>query len=365
MQADSEIRKRDILDGRSISVKMTKSISKRSRNILHALINEHILTGEPIGSRTLSKKYNIELSPASIRNELVDLEELGFLYQPHTSAGRIPTDEGLRYYIDSMLVIRNLTEFEKEIIENSYRSSTFEFMDIMKETSRLLSDFSRFAGVVLAPKFENIIFKHIEMVKFRKNQILTVLVSKTGIIRNKIIEIDEEISQDDLYKFSRYLNELLTDLTLKEARKKIIAEMKKEKNMYDWLFSMALKLSQKALSSQIEDDLYIYGSCNIFDYPEFCDIEKMKNLFRAFEEKSILVKILDQAIEGKGIQIFIGSENNFQEMEDCSIVTSPYTCKDNTIGTLGVIGPTRMSYSYIVPIVDYTAKTVSRIMDNI
>ncbi len=222
------------------------------------MINEYILNGEPIGSRTLSKKYNIDLSPASIRNELADLEEWGFLYQPHTSAGRIPTDEGLRYYIDSILVIRNLTEFEKEIIDNSYRGSTFEFIDIMKETSRLLSDFSRFTGVVLAPKFENIIFKHIEMVKFRKNQILTVLVSKTGVIQNKIIEIDEEISQDELYKFSRYLNELLTDLSLKEARKKIVAEMKKEKNMYDWLLSMALKLSQKAFSSEIEDDIYIW-----------------------------------------------------------------------------------------------------------
>ncbi|MDY6853555.1 MAG: heat-inducible transcriptional repressor HrcA [Thermodesulfobacteriota bacterium] len=349
---------------------MIKSISDRSKKILHSLINEYIISGEPIGSRTLSKKYNIDLSPASIRNELADLEELGFLFQPHTSAGRVPTDEGLRYYIDSILVIRKLTEFEKQIIDNSYRGSTFEFIDIMKETSRLLSVFSRFTGVVLAPKFENITFKHIEMVKFRKNQILTVLVSKTGIIRNKIIEIDEDLSQDELYKFSRYLNELLTDLTLKEARKKIVAEMKKEKNMYDCLLSMALKLSQKAFNSQVEDDIYdddiyIYGKCNIFDYPEFCDIEKTKTVFRAFEEKSILIKILDQAIEGNGIQIFIGSENNFKEMQSCSIVASPYTCKDNTIGILGVIGPTRMSYSDIVPIVDYTAKTVSRIMDNI
>lgn len=342
---------------------MVESLSERSENILHAVISEYIFTGEAVGSRTISKKYSIDLSPASIRNVMADLEELGLLNQPHTSAGRIPTDDGLRYYVDRILQTRKLTKEEKETIKSRYEPSNFEIIDIMEETSRLLSMFSRYAGVILAPKFENMIFERIELVKLRENQILAVFVSKTGMIQNRIVIIEEALSQDDLYQFSRYLNEILGNLTLEEAKKKIIDEMNIEKNMYDWLLSRALILSQKAFNTDIEDGLFIDGKYNILECREFCDVEKMKSIFRAFEEKSILVRLLDQAMESDGIQIFIGTENEFQEMHDCSVVASPYTWRDSTIGTLGVIGPIRMNYCDIVPIVDYTAKTVSRIMD--
>ena len=342
---------------------MDELLSERSEKILHAVINEFIFSGEPVGSRTISKKYSIDLSPASIRNVMADLEEFGMLCQPHTSAGRVPTEEGLRYYVDCILEIRKLTDEEKETIESIYEPSSFEIIDIMEETSRLLSMFSRYAGVILAPKFENTIFERIELVKLRDNQILAVFVSKTGMIQNRIVTIEEDLSQDDLYQFARYLNEILGNLTLEEAKKKIIGEMNKEKNMYDWLLSRALMLSQKAFNAETEDGLYIDGKYNILECREFCDVEKMKAIFRAFEEKSILVRLLDQAMESDGIQIFIGTENEFQEMHDCSIVTSPYTWRDSTIGTLGVIGPIRMNYCDIVPIVDYTAKTVSRIMN--
>jgi heat-inducible transcriptional repressor len=288
---------------------------------------------------------------------------MGLLSQPHTSAGRIPTDEGLRYYVDCILKVRELTKQEKETIKSGYRPSNLEITDVMKETSLLLSKISRYTGVVLAPKFNNRIFKHIEFIKLNENQILIVFVSKAGIIHNKVVKIEENLSQDELYKFTRYLNEILTDLTLSEVREKIIDEMKKESNMYDRLLSRALKLSQKVFGNYQEDDLYIGGKCNIFEFPEFCDVEKMKTILRAFEEKNILIKLLDKAMETDGIQIFIGTESQSQEMEGCSIVISPYTWKDYALGTLGVIGPTRMNYCDVVPIVDYTAKTVSKIMD--
>ncbi|RJP60682.1 MAG: heat-inducible transcription repressor HrcA [Deltaproteobacteria bacterium] len=342
---------------------MAEALLERSTKILHAIINEYILTGEPVGSRTISKKFNLDLSPASIRNAMADLEEMGLLSQPHTSAGRIPTDEGLRYYVDCILKVRELTKQEKETIKSGYRPSNLEITDVMKETSLLLSKISRYTGVVLAPKFNNRIFKHIEFIKLNENQILIVFVSKAGIIHNKVVKIEENLSQDELYKFTRYLNEILTDLTLSEVREKIIDEMKKESNMYDRLLSRALKLSQKVFGNYQEDDLYIGGKCNIFEFPEFCDVEKMKTILRAFEEKNILIKLLDKAMETDGIQIFIGTESQSQEMEGCSIVISPYTWKDYALGTLGVIGPTRMNYCDVVPIVDYTAKTVSKIMD--
>jgi len=342
---------------------MLELLSERSKNILRAAVSEYISVGEPVGSRTISKKYNVDLSPASIRNVMADLEEMEFLYQPHTSAGRIPTDKGLRYFVDYIIELRKLTKHEKERIDCRYQPLNFEIIDIMKETSSLLSTFSRCAGLVLSPKFDNVILKHIEFLKLKKNQILTIFVSNAGIVHNKIIEIEEELTQDQLYKFTRYLNELLTDLNLEEVREKIVNEMKKEKNMYDWMMSRALKLSEEIFRSSIEDVIYIDGTFNVFECPEFCDVEKMKTIFRAFEEKSILIKLLDQAMEGDGIQIFIGAENQFEEVHECSIVASPYTCKNSTVGTLGVIGPIRMNYFDIIPIVEYTAKAVSKLMD--
>jgi len=342
---------------------MPELLSSRSKKILEVVVGEYILTGEPVGSHTISKKYNVDLSPASIRNLMVDIETVGLLTQPHTSAGRIPTDKGLRYYVDSILEFRELTKLEKEIIKSRYQFTNLEAIDVMKETSRLLSKFSRYTGVVVTPKFSDMIFKHIEFVKLRKNQVLAVFVSKAGLIENKIVETEEELSQDELHKFTRYLNDILTDLNLVDIRRKIISEMKKEKNMYDCLLSRALMLSQKAFNSDMENDVYIDGKFNIFDCPEFCDLDKVKTLFRAFEEKNILVKLLDQAMQSDGIQITIGTENQFQEMQECSVISSLYTWGDYALGRLGVIGPTRMNYSDVVPIVDYTAKIVSKIMD--
>jgi len=342
---------------------MVERLSKRGKNILQAVVSEYIATGEPVGSRTISKKHNLDLSAASIRNVMADIEEIGYLSQPHTSAGRIPTDMGLRYYVDCILTVRKLTKKEKQNIDRTYRPQHLQLIDIMKETSSLLSNFSQYTGIIIAPKFGNMIFEQIEFIKLRKNQILAVFIPKVGKVRNKIIETEEELSQDELHKFTKYLNEILSDLSLKDVRKKIINEMKKEKNMCDWLLSQALRLSQEAFSSDMDDDVFIDGKFNIFDCPEFCDMEKVKTLFRAFEEKNILVKLLDQVIQGEGIQIIIGTENQFQEMQECSIIASPYTWGENASGTLGVIGPTRMNYCDIVPMVDYTARTVSKIMD--
>ena len=229
---------------------MSELLSERCKSILHTVISEYIFTGNPVGSRTISKKLNADLSPASIRNVMVDLEEMGFLSQPHTSAGRVPTNEGLRYYVDCILEVRKLSKEEKISIEKRYSPSDYEIIDIMEETSRLLSKFSRYTGIVLAPRFDNIIFEHIELIKLRKDRILTVFVSKEGMIRNKVIRIEEGLSQEDLHKLSKYLNEILRDLSLRDARKKIVNEVKRDRIMYNQLLSKALELSQKALDTE-------------------------------------------------------------------------------------------------------------------
>ena len=345
---------------------MFEPLTDRDRKILQAIITDYIQTAQPVGSRIVSKKYKMELSPATIRNVMVDLEEMGFLTQPHTSAGRVPTDKAYRFYVDAILNMRRLNPEEKEHIEKGLMlKEDPDINEVMKRASHLLSLLSKQMGVVLAPRFGSKIFRHIEFIKLRDRRILVILVSQTGEVQNKLIEADEEMSQDELDKYSKYLTEIMGGLNLAEAKLRIVEEMKKEKVLFDKLMYGALQLSQKALEDEGEGDLFIEGKSNIMQSPEFADMEKMRILLQAFEEKTRIVKLLDKALSTHGIQIFIGAENDLNEMVNCSIVAAPYSREKYTLGTLGVIGPTRMDYSNIIPIVDYTARLVGKILENI
>lgn len=341
---------------------MNENLNERDRRVLQAVIMDYIQTAQPVGSRIVSKKYKIGLSPATIRNVMADLEEMGFLTQPHTSAGRVPTDRAFRFYVDSILEMRKLTRLERNRIENSLQDENPDLDEIMKRASSLLSLLSRQTGVVLAPRFESNLFKHIEFIRMRERKILVIIVSQTGQVQNKVIESDEEMSQDELNRFSNYLNEFMSGLSLTQAKRKIMEEMKKEKVLFDKLMYRALQLSQKALEDEEEGSLYIEGKTNIIQSPEFADLDKMRVLLLAFEEKTKIVKLLDKALLAHGIQIFIGAENEFHEMINCSLVAAPYTRENFTLGTLGVIGPTRMDYSKIIPVVDYTAQILGKIL---
>ena len=300
---------------------------------------------------------------STIRNIMSEMEEMGYLMQPHASAGRIPTDKGFRFYVDSILKIKELSPSEMEKIKT--RCQPFQEIEkVMGNASSILSSLSDWMGVVLAPRFENVFIKHIEFIKLGKMQVMMLLVSNSGIVQNRIMRIEEELVQHDFERMSAYLNGISRGLTLQKLKAKILDEMKKEKNLYDQLLAKALKLSKIALDKdENTDKVYVEGKTNIFDQPEFIeDAEKMKLLFRAFEEKSILVKILDKTMHAQGVQIFIGSENGFNEIKECSIVTAPYGSDGNIFGTLGVIGPTRMNYSKVIPLVNYTATLLSDIM---
>jgi heat-inducible transcriptional repressor len=344
---------------------MSDNLTERDRRVLQAVIMDYIQTAQPVGSRIVSKKYKIGLSPATIRNVMSDLEEMGFLTQPHTSAGRVPTDRAFRFYVDSILEMRKLTRLEKDRIENSLQDENPDLGEVMKRASSLLSLLSRQTGVVLAPRFASNIFKHIEFIRMRERKILVIIVSQTGQVQNKVIESDEEMSQDELNRFSNYLNEFMSGLSLTQAKRKIMEEMKKEKVLFDKLMYRALELSQKALEDEEEGSLYIEGKTNIIQSPEFADLDRMRVLLLAFEEKTKIVKLLDKALLAHGIQIFIGAENEFHEMVHCSLVAAPYTRENFTLGTLGVIGPTRMDYSKIIPVVDYTAQILGKILEKL
>lgn len=344
---------------------MPETLNERDRMVLQAVIIDYIQTAEPVGSRTISKKYNIGLSPATIRNVMADLEETGLLKQPHTSAGRVPTDQAYRFYVDSILEVRKLGQEEQDLIQIDLQDEGLDINDMMKRASSLLSALSRQTGVVLAPRFDSNFFKQIEFIKLQEKKILVIIVSKMGGVQNRIIEWDEPISQDELYKYGRYLTEIMGGMSLADARRKLLEEMKKEKVLFDDLMYNALRLSQKALENEGEGDLFIEGKANIIQSPEFADLEKMRALLLAFEEKTKLIKLLDKALVAQRIQIFIGAENDFNEMRDLSVVAAPYARENFTLGTLGVIGPTRMDYSKIIPIVDYTAHIVGKILENL
>ncbi len=333
------------------------------RRVLEIVVEDYIETGEPVGSRVTSRKSNLNLSPATIRNIMSDLEESGLLFQPHFSAGRIPTEKGFRFYVDYILDVHDLSRIEQEKIRSSYPADHLEGVDLFRETSRLLSLSSKYLGVVWAPRLNLTVLQHIEFVKLKEHLVLVLLVSTNGLVQNRIIEVERHFSQSELDHFSDYMNELLAGLTLHQVRGKIVERMEQEKNTYDRLLEQALILSEKAFSPTGEADVFIEGRTNILNEPEFANVSRMRRLFRAFEEKATMVRLLDKCMEPTGVQISIGSENPVEGIETCSLITSTYSCRGEVIGALGVIGPRRMNYSKVIPLVGYTAKLLTNILE--
>ena len=342
---------------------MDFSLSERMRRVLEVVIEDYILTAEPVGSRKISKKSDLNVSPATIRNIMSDLEELGLLSQPYTSAGRVPTERGLRFYVDTIIDVHELSGEEQQEIRSKYLGHLIEGPDLFRETSRILSLSSHYLGIVWTPRMSSVVLQHLEFVKLRRHLVLTILVSTTGLVHNRIIEVEEDFSQSELDHLSDCLNSFLTGLTLCQVRERLLEQMWVAKSAYDRLLDQALKLGEKAFSSIDDSDVFIEGKTNIFTEPEFSNITRMTDLFRAFEEKATMVKLLDKFIDPKGVQIAIGSESQIQEMETCSLVTSTYGCAGTVWGALGVIGPRRMNYSKIIPLVDYSAKLLTEILE--
>ena len=343
-----------------------EALSKRAKEILRLVINEYIQTAEAVGSRTLSKKTGIGLSPATIRNIMHDLEDMGYLRQPHVSAGRIPTERGLRFYVDSIINIRDISPEERQMIEQHLRDNDREIPRLLQEVSRTLSDLSHYAGLVMAPKLGTIRLKHIDFVKLREDQILVVLISYTGVVQNWLVEDEFNLGNSTLTRMSNYLNTIIEGHTLYEIREEILGQMEEEKARYDEMMKRALALGKTVIDTTLEKsenrDVIIEGKTNIFEEPEFDDIDKMKAIFKAFEEKSKLVKLLDKSLSAKGVQIYIGTESQLEGFHDLSLIAATYTNGSSTLGTLGVLGPTRMNYSKVIPVVDYTAELVSEIL---
>lgn len=342
---------------------MIEPLSVRSQQILEAIIEEHIATAQPVGSRSITQHQAIGLSPASVRNVMADLEDLGYLASPHTSAGRVPTEKGYRYYVDALLRVSALNRQQKDQIEQHYHRHGLQMAELLREASRTLSSVAHYTGLVMVPRLRATVFRHIEFVKLSSRQVLVVFVTQSGMVQNRLIEVNEDFSPSELEQITNYLNQNMAGLSILEVKAKIVAEMAKEKALYDRLLQNAFRLSTAALADEATGEVIIEGTSHFLEQPEFSDLERMKRVFRAFEQKSILVDLLDRGLQAKGVQIIIGSETEHSEIAGCSLITAAYSGKRGILGTLGVIGPSRMPYSTIVPIVDYTASLISRMLE--
>ena len=337
------------------------TLSQRSRQILEAIIEDYIATAEPVGSSTVAKRHDLPMSSATVRNVMASLEELGLLASPHTSAGRVPTDKGFRFYVDSLVGVRSVTHSEKKEILRRCRETGGTPSELLREASTVLSMLSNYTGLVVAPRLTTATFRQIEFVRLGPARVLAILVTCNGTVQNKILDIDGNLSVDDLGRMANYLNQTLEGLTIDQVRARILSELQEEKTRYDEMLSQALRLSQQVMPQE-QGEVFIAGQSHILSHPEFGDANKMREILRAFEEKERLLQMLGDCMQADGVQIFIGSETPLKEIAGMSLITSTYVSEGNTIGLLGVIGPTRMGYSNVIPIVDYTAQLVSRLL---
>lgn len=340
---------------------MIEKLSERKGCILETIIKNFIADAEPVSSAKISKKKGINLSPASIRQVMSVLEDSGYLMHRHTSAGRVPTEKAYRYYINSLLETKGLSKALIALIEEKF-SGKIGLNDTLLESSKLLSLLSHQASIVLKPRLSNIMFKHIEFVSISSKRLIAIMVSQAGTVINRTFEIEEDLKKGELEKINNYLNSLLEGLTLEKVKEKIFEEMKEEKSLYNKLLSKALKFGAEVMKEQKDEGFYVEGAANFLKQPEFSDIERMKRIFSAFEEKSILLKLLDRSVKAEGLNIYIGDETGIAEMEGMSLVTYPYGVEDRPLGCIGVMGPTRMDYSMVIPIVKYTGDTINRII---
>ncbi len=333
----------------------------RAQTLLKVLVERYIQDGQPVGSRVLAKDSGLQLSPATIRNIMADLEELGLVQAPHTSAGRIPTPKGYRMFVDSLLTVKPMGEDVVERIRQQLRVSMGTDR-LINQASSMLSDITRLTGVVTVPKREKQRLEHIEFMKLSPRRVLVILVVNGQEIQNRVIDTERDFTPAELQQAGNYLNKEFAGLELAGIRTRIFDAMQQTRDAMQILMQDAMRMADSVLDVQQDDDYVIAGQTNLMGYAEMCNIDKLRNLFEAFSTKRDILHILDQSIHSDGLQIFIGGESGYKVLDDVSVVTAPYKVDDEVVGVLGVIGPTRMAYDRIIPIVDVTAKVISAIL---
>jgi heat-inducible transcriptional repressor len=339
-------------------------LPERSLHLFKLLVERFIEDGQPVGSRTLARDSELLLSPATIRNVMADLEELGLLHSPHTSAGRIPTVRGYRLFVDTLLRVNALNNREIERIAEELNPRQ-DLQSLLQRTSDMLSDITKLAGIVMVPRQEQNALKHVEFVPLSDNRVLVVMVINESEIQNRIIHTARVYTASELQQATNYLNQTYAGKNLNAIRAEILQELEKMKNNVNQIMQMAIEMAQHAFqNTTTRDDYVLAGQTNLMEVAELCDVDKLKRLFKSFNQKRDILHLLEQSIHARGVQIFIGEEAGYDVLDNCSVVTSPYEVDGQIIGVLGVIGPTRMHYERVIPIVDITAKMLGSALNS-
>jgi heat-inducible transcriptional repressor len=336
---------------------MKSMLDKRAQLLLKTLIERYIAEGEPIGSRTLSKYSGLDLSPATIRNVMSDLEEAGLISSPHTSAGRVPTPLGYRFFVDTLLIIKQLESGELRSLEGQLQPDNPQ--RVIQAASQLLSQLTQFAGVVMTPRRRALTFRHVEFLKLSEKRILLIVVTPEGDVQNRILFTEHDYGQSELVEAANFINQNYAGQSFEDVRARLHSELREIRQDVIQLMTVAVDAGSEALAQQGEPYV-ISGERNLLGARDLAqDMSRLKQLLELFERKTSLVRILDVSLRGQGVQIFIGGESGFSAPDDVSVVTSPYKVDGEVVGTVGVIGPTRMAYDRVIPIVDVTAKLLS------
>ena len=335
--------------------KLQEIPNERAQHLLKVLVDRYIREGQPVGSRTLSRDSGLDLSPATIRNIMADLEDLGLVESPHTSAGRVPTIKGYRFFVDTLLKLRPPRGDELQLFEEALRDS--DPQALVLSASNLLSAVTHLAGVVTVPRRTHAALRQIEFLPLSDRRVLVILVLNNQEVQNKILDVHRDYSEAELRQAGNYLTEEFRGRDLYQVRDRLLEELRHTRATMDALMVEAIEMAQQVFpEKQPEAEFVMAGEANLMGAEGLADMEKLKRLFEAFSRQQDILHLLDQSLHAHGVQIFIGQESGYPLLEECSVVAAPYTTEDDTLGVLGVIGPTRMAYARVIPIVDVTAK---------
>ena len=342
---------------------MDIELDSKSKEVLESIIIKCISSGMPVGSKAISRKDKAGYSPATIRNIMAKLERSGLVFQPHTSAGRVPTDMGYRFYVNSLMKSRELSSKEEQLIDKSFDSFAGNMEDLMEAASSLLSDFSENVGMVLHPKLSKTRFKDVRFIKLDHYRILVILVSQGSFVFNKVIMVEENIPQLELDRIANYLVEQFSGLTLMAVKKKLAKMLSQERALYRELLKGIKFITDKRLLEETSADaLYFSGTSNLLGQPEFSDLKRARELLKAIEDKEIMVKILTKCLDDERVRVIIGSENILEGLRDFSLIISIYKFGNIPLGLVGILGPTRMDYSRSISLVDYISRSLSKVI---
>ncbi len=334
----------------------TSELNERAQHLLKILVEQYIQGGQPVGSRSLSRNCGLQLSPATIRNVIADLEEYGLVTSPHTSAGRVPTVTGYRMFIDSLLTVKPLKAVEVDNFRRDFEYDN-DAIGLVEVASKLLSDVSHMAGVVTLPRHDLNLFRHIEFLSLSNNRVLAILVTNEQEVHNKIIHPSRNFSASELQQASNYINSLFEGEDLTVVRDKVLKEIKETRERMNQGMIDAIEMANITLqSSTNKEDFILSGETNLMEFTELSGMDRLRQLFDAFSQKSDIIHLLDKCLAADGVQIFVGEESGYEVFDNCSLVTSSYSVDEQRVGVLGVIGPTRMEYERLIPLVDITAK---------